>query len=202
MIRILQLYDTFALRQKEDTPPSSLLPKSWKGAPGRKGIQEIWPTLAVVLSIMAKLESSQETEDILLQSQLSASVTTWHWAMDARNWGPGTSRPTSRCVLFIVQWSWGSLWWHYCIPWHAHSWATRPRSTEESRFMIKSCDTTWFCEKSHTTVGLWGAGLYRLSCHFTGHCLWVLGDRILILSFYLPLLQLILRLNGAGFYPT
>ncbi|KAF8331983.1 uncharacterized protein EI90DRAFT_2919015 [Cantharellus anzutake] len=51
MIRILQVFDTFTLRQKEDAPPGSLPPKSWEGAPGRKGIEQIWPTLAVVLYI-------------------------------------------------------------------------------------------------------------------------------------------------------
>ncbi|KAF8331980.1 cytochrome P450 [Cantharellus anzutake] len=51
LIRMFQIFDKFALRQREDAPPSSLPPKSWRGAPGRKGIEEIWPTLAVVLSI-------------------------------------------------------------------------------------------------------------------------------------------------------
>ncbi|KAF8338716.1 cytochrome P450 [Cantharellus anzutake] len=51
MIRILQTFDTFTLRQQEDAPDGSCPPASWRGAPGRKGIEAIWPKMAVSLFI-------------------------------------------------------------------------------------------------------------------------------------------------------
>ncbi|KAF8338720.1 uncharacterized protein EI90DRAFT_3038884 [Cantharellus anzutake] len=51
MIRILQTFDTFTLRQKEDAPDGSYPPPSWKGAPGRKGIEEVWPGMAITLFV-------------------------------------------------------------------------------------------------------------------------------------------------------
>ncbi|KAF8338717.1 cytochrome P450 monooxygenase CYP63 [Cantharellus anzutake] len=51
MIRILQTFDTFTLRQQEDAPDGSCPPASWRGAPGRKGIETIWPKMSISLFI-------------------------------------------------------------------------------------------------------------------------------------------------------
>ncbi|KAF8313151.1 cytochrome P450 [Cantharellus anzutake] len=51
MIRILQAFDTFTLRQQEDAPDGSCPPASWRGAPGRKGIETIWPKMCISLFI-------------------------------------------------------------------------------------------------------------------------------------------------------
>lgn len=50
MIRILQIFDSFTLRQKEDAPPGACPPSSWKDSgKGRKAIEQIWPQNAVTL---------------------------------------------------------------------------------------------------------------------------------------------------------
>ncbi|KAF8332801.1 cytochrome P450 monooxygenase CYP63 [Cantharellus anzutake] len=51
LIRILQICDTFTLRQEQDAPPGSCPPESWKGAPGRKGIEQVWPKTAITLFV-------------------------------------------------------------------------------------------------------------------------------------------------------
>ncbi|KAF8331895.1 cytochrome P450 monooxygenase CYP63 [Cantharellus anzutake] len=48
MVRILQVFSDFTLRQ-EDAPAGACPPMSWKGAAGRKGIEKIWPQNASTL---------------------------------------------------------------------------------------------------------------------------------------------------------
>ena len=49
MIRILQIFDSFTLCQKEDAPPGACPPASWKDEKGRKAVEQIWPQNAITL---------------------------------------------------------------------------------------------------------------------------------------------------------
>ncbi len=49
MIRLLQVFESFTLCQKEDAPPGACPPASWKEGKGRKAIEQIWPQNAVTL---------------------------------------------------------------------------------------------------------------------------------------------------------
>ncbi|KAF8331890.1 cytochrome P450 [Cantharellus anzutake] len=51
LIRILQIFDTFTLRQQEDAPPGSCPPPSWKGCLGRKGLEQIFPKASLTLYV-------------------------------------------------------------------------------------------------------------------------------------------------------
>ena len=48
MIRLLQVFDRFELRQG-DAPPGSLPPPSWKNGPGRERIEKVWPQSSITL---------------------------------------------------------------------------------------------------------------------------------------------------------
>ncbi|KAF8337360.1 cytochrome P450 monooxygenase CYP63 [Cantharellus anzutake] len=49
IIRLLQVFDSFELRQKDGAPPGSCPPDSWRNAGGRKAIEQVWPRVAVAL---------------------------------------------------------------------------------------------------------------------------------------------------------
>jgi len=51
IIRVLQMFDTFTLRQKEDGPSQSCPPASWEGASGRKGFEKVCPRMSLTLFI-------------------------------------------------------------------------------------------------------------------------------------------------------
>ncbi|KAF8308480.1 cytochrome P450 monooxygenase CYP63 [Clavulina sp. PMI_390] len=49
-VRILQAFDSFQLRQREDAPPGSIPPEAWKEANGqRQAVEQIWPAAGVTL---------------------------------------------------------------------------------------------------------------------------------------------------------
>ncbi len=49
MVKLLQNFDTFELRQKQDAPEGSLPPASWKKTTGRAVYEQVWPRTAVTL---------------------------------------------------------------------------------------------------------------------------------------------------------
>jgi len=49
MVKLLQNFDTFELRQKQDAPEGSIPPASWKKTTGRAVYEQVWPRTAVTL---------------------------------------------------------------------------------------------------------------------------------------------------------
>ncbi|KAF8314506.1 cytochrome P450 monooxygenase CYP63 [Clavulina sp. PMI_390] len=50
VVRILQNFDSFQVRQREDAPAGCLPPKEWKEKPGhRQAVEELWPGTAATL---------------------------------------------------------------------------------------------------------------------------------------------------------
>ncbi len=49
MVKLLQNFDTFELRQNQDAPEGSLPPAFWKKTSGRAVFEQIWPRAAVTL---------------------------------------------------------------------------------------------------------------------------------------------------------
>ncbi len=49
MVRLLQNFDTFELRQEKDAPPGSCPLPHWKEGKGRKRTEKIWPREGVTL---------------------------------------------------------------------------------------------------------------------------------------------------------
>jgi len=49
MVRLLQAFESFELRQSEDAPPGSLPPAAWKDRGGRAPIEKVWPRVAVTM---------------------------------------------------------------------------------------------------------------------------------------------------------
>ena len=55
MVKVLQNFDTFELRQKQDAPEGSLPPSFWKNLKGRAAYEQIWPRNAVTLYAKVRL---------------------------------------------------------------------------------------------------------------------------------------------------
>ncbi len=55
MVKLLQNFDTFELRQEQDAPEGSLPPASWKKTTGRAVYEQIWPRNAVTLYAKVRL---------------------------------------------------------------------------------------------------------------------------------------------------
>lgn len=49
VVRVLQVFDTLELRQKEDAPAGSTPPASWASGAGRRPVEEIFPRSALTL---------------------------------------------------------------------------------------------------------------------------------------------------------
>jgi len=49
MVKLLQNFDTFELRQKQDAPEGSIPPAFWKNLKGRAAYEQIWPRAAVTM---------------------------------------------------------------------------------------------------------------------------------------------------------
>ena len=58
MVKLLQNFDTFELRQKQDAPYGSLPPAFWKETSGRAIFEQIWPRAAVTLNAKVRIPSS------------------------------------------------------------------------------------------------------------------------------------------------
>ncbi len=55
MVKLLQNFDTFELRQKQDAPEGSRPPAFWKETSGRAVFEQIWPRTAVTLYSKVRL---------------------------------------------------------------------------------------------------------------------------------------------------
>ncbi|KAF8340618.1 uncharacterized protein EI90DRAFT_2906526 [Cantharellus anzutake] len=49
MVKLLQNFDTFELRQKQDAPEGALPPEFWKNLSGRAACEQVWPQNAITL---------------------------------------------------------------------------------------------------------------------------------------------------------
>ena len=49
MVKLLQNFDSFELRQEQDAPEGSRPPAFWKNTKGRAAYEQIWPRVAVTL---------------------------------------------------------------------------------------------------------------------------------------------------------
>ncbi|KAF8340599.1 cytochrome P450 [Cantharellus anzutake] len=49
MVKLLQNFDTFDLRQKQDAPEGAIPPESWKNLTGRAAYEQVWPRNVVTL---------------------------------------------------------------------------------------------------------------------------------------------------------
>ncbi len=59
LIRLLQVFDSFELCQKEDAPPGSYPHESWQNTSGRKSMERIWPRAAVALFAQVRFTLSE-----------------------------------------------------------------------------------------------------------------------------------------------
>jgi hypothetical protein len=49
VVRILQIFDTFELRQEQDAPEGSQPPHEWRSMGGRHAVERIWPRAALTM---------------------------------------------------------------------------------------------------------------------------------------------------------
>lgn len=49
IVRVLQVFDSFELRQKEDAPTGAAPPSSWTTGAGRRPVEEIFPRSALTI---------------------------------------------------------------------------------------------------------------------------------------------------------